>query len=441
MKFTASRLSDGNKLFPDEVIIDSKTVTIKSPKLFGGKSKIFPVNQVTVSIHSPLVGFSDITFFSQGTSATVHGFTIAEANKINKMISEGGDHWYEVQKAKNENYHQETINMVRELAERSEIAKNSILNDIEQKLNNVYNEIREIQEKKNHQIIKDIRYLQNKVTIELHELLVNNPKLSDKLKLIFERYIDVLQTDQKEGLENEELENEIEYLINKALKDTEYILDSNHSKFQKKNELVENYSNFQSRIIDEIAKSVNKKSTVARYMEFSLDVSSWLDSINPPELSSKIYKMVKSFGKKHEWEFIYDDPEDEADEIEDKSKLIYEASNLNENDLIKNTNKKELIRLIDQIENIDLKNKIISLYNKVQLDMWEVAFVQNENFNYPRATKRTLLGILWSGTEQGINLFFDFQKLKPAMTILTGPTESYGTLQQKKQHIYDLFEG
>lgn len=254
MKYTASRLSGGNKLFPDEVIIDSKTVTIKFSKLFGGKSKTFPVNQVSVTINSPSLGYSDVTFISQGTSATEYGFTVSEANKINKMISEGEDNWHEEQKTKNANYHEETINMVRELAECSEIAKNSILEDIEQKLNRVCTIVLNHQVDKSHQIIKDIKHLQYEVTIELNEFLANNLKLSDKLKLIFDKYIGILQKNQKEDIESYELKNEVEYFLNKALKDTEYILDSNHSKIQKKNEILENYSNYQSRIIEEIAK-------------------------------------------------------------------------------------------------------------------------------------------------------------------------------------------
>lgn len=86
MKFTASRLSEGNKLFPDEINIDETSVTIKSPKLFGGISKSFPLGQITISINSPMFGYSDITLFSQGTGMHVHGFTVSDANKIKKLI-------------------------------------------------------------------------------------------------------------------------------------------------------------------------------------------------------------------------------------------------------------------------------------------------------------------------------------------------------------------
>jgi hypothetical protein len=89
MKFKASRLSDGNNVFPDEISIDDNSVTIKSPKLFGGVSKSFPLGQITVSINTPFIGFSDITLFSQGTRMSVHGFSSSEAKKIRNLIEQG----------------------------------------------------------------------------------------------------------------------------------------------------------------------------------------------------------------------------------------------------------------------------------------------------------------------------------------------------------------
>ncbi len=86
MRFTASRLSEGNQIFPDEINIDDTSVTIKSPKLFGGKSKSFPLGQISVSINTPMVGFSDITLFSQGTGMSVHGFTSSDAKSIKYYI-------------------------------------------------------------------------------------------------------------------------------------------------------------------------------------------------------------------------------------------------------------------------------------------------------------------------------------------------------------------
>src|ERR1700753_3973681 len=86
MKFTASRLSDGNNFFPDQIIIDNHFVTITSPKLFGGASKSFPIEQITISIIRPMIGFSDITVYAHGTQMTGHGFSSSEAKKIKKLI-------------------------------------------------------------------------------------------------------------------------------------------------------------------------------------------------------------------------------------------------------------------------------------------------------------------------------------------------------------------
>lgn len=90
-RFTASRLSDGNKMFPDEILIDETSVTIKSPRLFGGRATTFPLGQITVSVNSPFLGFCDLNFYANGTSVSVHGFTDSDAKNIKWLISNGGD--------------------------------------------------------------------------------------------------------------------------------------------------------------------------------------------------------------------------------------------------------------------------------------------------------------------------------------------------------------
>jgi hypothetical protein len=86
--FTASRLSEGNRIFPDQIIIDEDSVTIKSPKLFGGNATSFPLGQITMSIDSPFLGFCDIKFSSQGTNICVHGFTDNDSKRIKRLINE-----------------------------------------------------------------------------------------------------------------------------------------------------------------------------------------------------------------------------------------------------------------------------------------------------------------------------------------------------------------
>jgi hypothetical protein len=86
--FTASRLSEGNRIFPDQIIIDEDSVTIKSPRLFGGNATSFPLGQITMSVDSPFIGFCDIKFYSQGTNICVHGFTDNDSKRIKRLINE-----------------------------------------------------------------------------------------------------------------------------------------------------------------------------------------------------------------------------------------------------------------------------------------------------------------------------------------------------------------
>ena len=101
MKFVASRLSDGNKIFPDEITIDDYSATLKSPNFFSGNSKSFPLGQISVAINTPIVGYSDITLYAQGTGMKIHGFTADEARKIKRLIEQGS------QKEKQERERQE----------------------------------------------------------------------------------------------------------------------------------------------------------------------------------------------------------------------------------------------------------------------------------------------------------------------------------------------
>ena len=86
--FTASRLTDGNKLTPDKIIIDEKSVTLKSPRLFGGKQTSFPIGQMGVSIKNPDNGFCEIEFSVNSKSFRIQGFTVPEAKMIKSMIQD-----------------------------------------------------------------------------------------------------------------------------------------------------------------------------------------------------------------------------------------------------------------------------------------------------------------------------------------------------------------
>lgn len=86
--FTASKLSDGNKLTPDKIMIEENSVIFKSPRLFGGKQTSFPKEQMVVSIKNPGNGFCEIEFSVNNKSFRIQGFTIHEAKMIKSMIQE-----------------------------------------------------------------------------------------------------------------------------------------------------------------------------------------------------------------------------------------------------------------------------------------------------------------------------------------------------------------
>ncbi len=89
MKFTASRLSSGNKMFPTEIYLESTGLTIKIPGLFKGESKQFDFDHIaSVEIDTPMIGFSTISIFAGGTQMTATGFTKDEVKQIKKAIED-----------------------------------------------------------------------------------------------------------------------------------------------------------------------------------------------------------------------------------------------------------------------------------------------------------------------------------------------------------------
>jgi hypothetical protein len=90
MKFVASRLSSGNKLFPAEIYLEPSGITIKIPGLFSGETKHFDYDHIaSVEIDTPLIGFSSITLFAGGTMMAANGFTKAEVKQIKEGIEKG----------------------------------------------------------------------------------------------------------------------------------------------------------------------------------------------------------------------------------------------------------------------------------------------------------------------------------------------------------------
>lgn len=91
MKYTASRLSDGNKIFPSTITIEGHSVTLKIPGLFKGTEQTIPMDRITsVDIETPFVGFSTIKIYSSGWDLiTASGFTKAEVKEMKATILTG----------------------------------------------------------------------------------------------------------------------------------------------------------------------------------------------------------------------------------------------------------------------------------------------------------------------------------------------------------------
>src|ERR1035437_4418609 len=90
MKITASRLSDGNKIFPAEIHVEPTGVTIKIPGLFSGESKYFDFQNIaSVDVNTPMIGYSTITIYAGGTKMTAHGFAKSEVKQVKDAIESG----------------------------------------------------------------------------------------------------------------------------------------------------------------------------------------------------------------------------------------------------------------------------------------------------------------------------------------------------------------
>ena len=87
-KYTASRFSEGNRLFPCEILMDELAVTLKLPGFLNGKETTIPMNRISsVDIETPLVGYSTIIIETTGEGAIkAHGFTKAEVSEIKTFL-------------------------------------------------------------------------------------------------------------------------------------------------------------------------------------------------------------------------------------------------------------------------------------------------------------------------------------------------------------------
>ena len=85
--FEASRLTEGNKVFPTQIIITNRSITIRKPGVFSSDEKTIPMSHVThVDVNCPLMGFSSITFGTEDTPIKVSGFTKSEVKEMKELV-------------------------------------------------------------------------------------------------------------------------------------------------------------------------------------------------------------------------------------------------------------------------------------------------------------------------------------------------------------------
>ena len=88
-KFTASRISESNVLFPPTIIFSGEGITIQTPALLHHNTDFIPYEAISsVMIHTPVVGFSTITFYAYGREICVHGFRQQEVREMKRLVEE-----------------------------------------------------------------------------------------------------------------------------------------------------------------------------------------------------------------------------------------------------------------------------------------------------------------------------------------------------------------
>ena len=93
-KYTASRISSGNQLFPPSITVEKDGLTIKVPGLFNGKKQfVFYYNIASITYEVPRVGFTKLRLsIGGGGTAVVKGFYKSDCIAI--MEAWKNSHYY-----------------------------------------------------------------------------------------------------------------------------------------------------------------------------------------------------------------------------------------------------------------------------------------------------------------------------------------------------------
>ena len=86
--YTASRLAEGNRLFPASITLSEEGLIVRFPFLLSGKEVTILYNKVSaVKFTSPIIGFSDMIIDTTWRdSFRVHGYTMNEVKHIKGEI-------------------------------------------------------------------------------------------------------------------------------------------------------------------------------------------------------------------------------------------------------------------------------------------------------------------------------------------------------------------
>jgi len=89
-KITASRISDGNKLFPASITIEDTGLKVRLPGFWKDEETFVSYTDISgVSVDTPLIGYSSIEFNVMGSRVKAHGFTKSEVKEIKQAIDDG----------------------------------------------------------------------------------------------------------------------------------------------------------------------------------------------------------------------------------------------------------------------------------------------------------------------------------------------------------------
>ena len=88
-KFEASRLTQGNKLFPTQVILTNKSLVIKQPGIFKTEETTIPYYKITfIKVNIPLIGFSSVSIGTENQPIQIDGFTKSQVKEIQSFVLE-----------------------------------------------------------------------------------------------------------------------------------------------------------------------------------------------------------------------------------------------------------------------------------------------------------------------------------------------------------------